>query len=292
MHFGTFLRSFFNSLTNPKYYIDVLNVRLWFSIRFVVLGYLFLTVVATFLFTVIDIPKLQPSLDSFLEAAVRDFPEEQNFKWNGLRLSSNQTSTYALAFPKLPDATDTPPYLLQVNPEVHTSGEISGQSKGGSLFFAGQNQLYVSQPSSGWSNLPLTQLLTTDTFTIDKASLVNSLPKLHQSLQQFVKFLPVAFAVFFLCISFPFQVVNVLLDTIFIYLIVKMFGLPLNLKKVVQISLHITVIAELVNILTANFAGTLPMFTIAFWGYTIIVYWQLRHIKAFPTDEVAHQEKG
>src|SRR5688572_12395798 len=133
----TFVRTFWNSLTNPKYYIDVLNVSLWFSIRFMVMGFLFLTCVAALLFTIIDLPKIKTSLDVFIEKTVQEFPEDRNFSWNGLRLSSNQPETYTLSFPKFPDAGETPQYLLQVNPAVDTKEKIGEHSQGTSLFFIG-----------------------------------------------------------------------------------------------------------------------------------------------------------
>lgn len=113
----------------------------------------------------------------------------------------------------------------------------------------------------------------------------------QERLQSTLRALPFIFMAFFFFILFPFRIFNVLLDTIIIYFMVKMLRLPLGWKKVVQITLHITVAAELLSTLTANFANGLPMFSYAFWAYTGLVYWSLRNIKAVSPIEAERLSK-
>lgn len=287
----TFWRSFLNTLTNPKYYVDVLNAKLRFSLRFTLISYVVMSLLAVVLFSFIDVPKLQTALGSYIDQVVADFPTNQEVSWNGLRLQLSEPEPYALAFPQLPDLQGTPPNLVEINPAVEMAAQISQTSDNKSAFFANQTQLFVSQPGGGWSGTPLTDFLSSSPFVINKQTLVAQQPQLQQQLATGLRLLPLAFLAFFLLVSFPLRMLNVIFDTIFIYVVIRIFGLPMSFKKVVQVSLHVSVAAELITILTANFAAGLPMFTIAFWGYTLIIYWQLRHVKALTLSEVERLNK-
>jgi len=283
---GTFWNTLVNSISNPKYYLDVLNVSSWFTIRFLIASYFLLALMSGVLFVIFDLPKLRSSLTSFLDEAVANFPDQQQISWTGLQLETTQEEPYFLAFPKLPDAQGLPPQLLELNTQVTDINQISQSGKERSLVVAGERQLFVSQPGGGWSDLPLTDILTTDRFTITKESLEAALPSYHRQLQTTLRALPFFFVLLFFLISFPLRVFNVVIDSIVIFFIVRLIGLPLGYKKVAQISLHVTVVAELLTVLTANITRSIPMFSLAFWGYTLFIYWNLRNVKALTPNEV------
>jgi hypothetical protein len=196
-----------------------------------------------------------------------------------------------LKFPELPDLSGNPPLLAQIHPAVTNQKEIPSYSKHPSLLFVGQTEIYVAQPGGEWSTVSLGELLGTQSFSITKDFLQNEASQIRESAQQGTRLLPFIFPLFFFFISFPLRVLNVFLDTIVIYLCVKILGFPLNFKKTFQLSLHICVAAELATILTANFAKGLPMFSIAFWAYVVVVFWNLRHIQALPIDALVDREK-
>ncbi len=288
---STFWNTLVNSLSNPKYYVDVLNVSTWFTIRFLIMSYLLLAVLFGVLFVLFDLPKLRSSTTAFLDEAVTSFPEQQQIDWNGLRLTTTQSEPYFLAFPKLPDAQGLPPQLLELNPQITDVNQISQSGQQRSLMVVGERQLFVGQPGGGWSDLPLTDVLSSDSFTITKDSLQAALPSYQRQLQTTLRALPFVFVLCFFFISFPFRIFNVVIDSILIFFVIRVMGLPLGYKKVAQISLHVTVVAELLTVLTANITRSVPMFSFAFWGYTIFIYWNLRNVKALTANEVERLNK-
>lgn len=287
----TFIKSFIGTLTNPKYYVDVLNVRMWFSVRFLLLSYLVLSLLATVIFTLIDIPKLRQSLSTFITESAQQFPQQGSISWNGLSVEMSGMDKYSLPFPNLPDAVGTPPTLLEVNPSVTDVNQISQSGDERSLVVIGEKTAYLAQPGGGWTDFPLTDLLSSDEFTISKESVTREAPSYQERLQTTLRALPFLFLAFFFFISFPLRLLTVVIDSLLIYFMIKISGLPLTLKKVIQLSMHIMVAAELITILTANFSSDLQMFSLAFWGYTFIIYWNLRHIKALSPIEAERLNK-
>jgi hypothetical protein len=292
MRFSTYFHSLVYSLTQPQYYIDILNAKLRFSIKFLLMSYVFLAIVAGVLFAILDRPKIETAVLQAHQQVIDEFPVDQEITWNGLQFSTNLETTYSIPFPQLPDLTETPPLLLQFNPAVNSTEDIAKYSQKGSFLFVGRSNLFVFQPDNSWSELPLIDLLGTDYSKVTKQTLIHNKAANDEHIRRLSWIASVAFPFFFFFISFPFRFISVLMDTILIFVIIKIFGLPLSFKKTLQISVHIMVAAELLTILTATIATTLPMFALAFWSYTLIVYWVVRNVKILPTDAAADREKG
>ena len=246
---------------------------------------------AAVFFTLLDIPILRHSLTTFITQSTQEFPEAGSISWNGLSMSMSGMERYSLPFPNFPDASGTPPTLLEVNPGITEVNQISQSGDERSLVVIGEKTVFLSQPGGGWTDFPLTDLLSSEEFTISKESVVREAPTYQDRLQTTLRALPFLFLAFFFFVSFPLRLLTVVIDSLLIYFMIKISGLPLTLKKVLQLSMHIMVAAELISILTANFSGGLQMFSLAFWGYTFIIYWNLRHIKALSPIEAERLNK-
>lgn len=285
MRLGTYFRTLVNTLTNPKYYVDVLNVRFWFTTRFLILSYLLLTLINGTLFSLIDIPKLRSSLTSFLNTEAERYPADFVVYWNGQAMALNTGEKYVVPFPKLPDAQGLPPQLLEINPKIKDASEITQTQSEKSLVVFGADRLYLAQPGGGWNSLFFEEVFGADSFSVTKGAIESQLPRYREQLNTTLRAFPFLYSAFFFFISFPFRLLSVVIDSLLIFFMIKISGLPLTLKKVTQISLHIMVAAELITTLTANFGSGLQMFSIAFWLYTFMVYWNLRNIRALTPDE-------
>jgi hypothetical protein len=255
------------------------------------MSYILFTLLATGIFTILDVPKIQVTLESYVSEQIAQFPERHQLDWDGSTLRANFTETYPVPFPALPDLRETPPLLLQINPAVNSDSEIAQHLKQRSFFFAGSTQLFVAQPDSQWSAMPLTEIIQNTPAQITRQTLESQKQTYISYLQSAVRLLPLIFPLFYLIITFPLRLLTVMIDTVILFLCARLMGYPLPLKKTAQISFHIMTVAELVTVLTANFTTELPMFSITFWIYTVIVYWQLRHIQALPIGVVSDQEK-
>lgn len=287
----TFLRTLYNTISSPSYYIDVLNVRFWFSVRFTIVSYLLLALLAAVLFTISDVPILEKSITTYIDEQVDRFPSDHTLAWNGLRLNSTFSETYTLPFPELPNLVNNPPLLLQLNTNVKDVADILTHSEEPSLFFVGERELYLSQLGGEWSSLPLNEILPASESELNKEQLTREKPQYIEVARTNIRRLPMLFPFFFFLVSFPLRMFNILLDTAVIFFTTKLLGYPLPFRKNFQISMHIAIAAELLTILTAQFATGLPMFTLTFWAYTVAVYWKLRHVQILPIDVLVDQDK-
>lgn len=289
----TYWNTLINTLTNPKYYVDILNARLRFTARFVLISYVLLSLLAATLFWALELPMLRETFTNYLSKVTADFPVTQEVQWNGLQTSLTEpTEPVSLPFPQFPDGQGLPPKLVVIDPRIMSVNEIPSQGDAErSMFFVGKHQLYVAQPGGGWSEMSLTDVLSTTPFTISKYSLESSQPEYQEQIGRVLQLLPLAFGLFYFFIAFPLRIFNVIVDTVIIFILVKVLGLPFGFKKVLQISLHAAVAAELISVVTSHFAAGLPMFSLAFWGYIILIYWHLRNVKAFTLNEVGRRDK-
>lgn len=255
------------------------------------MSYILFTLLATALFTVLDVPKIKNTLDSYVSEQVHAFPEEHQLDWDGSTLRTNFTETYSLPFPKLPDLRETPPSLLQLNSAVNNHADIAQHLKQRSFFFVGSTQLFIAQPGGQWSAMPLTEVVQNTPVLLTRQTLEDQKQTYISDVESVVRLLPLVFPVFFFAISFPLRLLTVVIDTIILFLCARLMGFPLPFRKSLQISFHIMTVAELVTVLTAPISTDLPMFSITFWIYTLIVYWHLRHIQALPIGVVFDQDK-
>jgi len=291
MRLETFLKTFASSISNPKYYVDVLNVRMWFTLRFLLCSYVLITLIAAVLFSIVDVPKLRGSLTSFITTGIDQYPKNQTISWNGLMVNMSGSEKYSLAFPNFPDLQNAPAQLLEVNPSITEVTQISQTESQRSLVVIGKQTAYLAQPGGGWSELALTDILTSDTFEITSANLTTDRNMYLDRLNSTLRALPFLFTGFFFFVSLPLRLFSVLIDSILIYFMVRISNIPLSFKKVLQISLHVTVAAELLTVLTANFSQGLQMFSLTFWGYSFLIYWNLRHIKSLKPIETVDLNK-
>jgi hypothetical protein len=255
------------------------------------LSYLLLTFINAAVFTLIDVPKLRSSLTSFLTTEAERFPADVTVHWNGQAMTLSSGEKYVVPFPSFPDAQGLPPQLLEINPQIRDASEITQTQSDKSLIVLGANDLYLAQPGGGWNSLPQAEVFGSDSFSVTKEGLSAKLTSSLEDLNTSLRALPFFYAMFFFFVSLPFRFLSVLIDSLLIFFMIKISGLPLTLKKVLQISLHIMVAAELITTLTANFGSGLQMFSIAFWLYTFIVYWNLRHVRALSPDEAERLHK-
>jgi|GEM_PF-984261 len=292
---NTYLSTLWNTITSPKYYIDILNTKFGFSVRFLLVSYLLLAAVSGVLFALFDAADLQQKVDQSIQKVSTEFPANYSAEWNGLKIvptsTAGATTTLTLPLPALREFQQSPPLLAQLNPTVTSVAEIAAHTQKPSFFFIGNHELYMSQPNDTWKTMPLTALLPTSSFHLDKQAVSQYIPSVQQQVDQSLKLLPFLISIVFFFLTLPLRLISMCLDTLLIYLVVRMTGLPISFKKAVQLSLHIMVVAEIISLLTATVAQDLPMFSLTFWLYTLIVYWQLRHIKALPLNVVGHQDK-
>ncbi len=238
------------------------------------MSYVLLGILAAVLFSLFSIPVYTSQIGNTSLQLENNFPATLKISWDKQQLVTSE-KPLILPYPQFLPSSGLPPTFGVIDPSKSSPNSDS-------FFFVNNNKLFVSAGPSNWSEFPLKELPGFEnSFTIDKSSLPTFVQEWKsaalQTLQAMPFFVPFAY-IFFLPVIRLFQI---LLDSLLIFLILRLANRKFSYQKIYQISLHITVVAETIRVLTDHLLGAsnLPMFSLAFWGYFMIVFFQLRKVR-------------
>ncbi len=282
MKIRTYLKSLLNTIASPIYYVDVLNAPFSFSVKFFLVSYLLLTVLATSLFTTLDVPKYQTIFDQTITQLEQNFPPGLSFSWNGSVLTSTLIQPLQLPFPEDIPRQGQPTHLLTIAPLANSLSEIKGLNPD-SLLAIGKTSIYAYNKNGKWTELSLTNTPGFDqAFVLDKSSLPTFTSKWKELYAEVSSLVTILFPVIFFFGIGAARLFSIVINGVFIFFLLRLVGKGLPYKKVIQISLHIVIVAELIDVLTSHFViqDQLNMYGLAFWAYLIVVLASLWNVKS------------
>src|SRR5258708_5686507 len=95
----TYLRTLINTFSSAQYYRDILNAPFTFSLRFFVLSYIFIGIIAAILFASVDVPRYQQIANASLQELQSSYPSDLKLSWNGDALSSSAQQPLTVPYP-------------------------------------------------------------------------------------------------------------------------------------------------------------------------------------------------
>ena len=279
----TYWHVLFNSSTLPSYYLAILNTKLKFSLRFFLVSYVLLSVLATILFATIQVPHWETQLKSSAQEAATNFPNDLKIMWDGKMLSSTNKQPLAISYPHAFPHENLPSTFAYLDTTTDSLDAVNHKTQANALFVITQHHLYVNGAEKSSSNLELNQVYGFEKpFTVTKTTIggyaQNVSSFIQQALEGAIIFYPFGFFVLMVIT----RLFSLLLDSVLIFYVLRLFQKPFPYWKIYQVSLHICVVAEFVELLTTRFipSNQLPMFALAFWGYAIFIFSNLRNVKA------------
>src|ERR1700690_2872459 len=96
----TYLHTFFNTLASPRYYIEILNLKMSFSWRFFLMSYFLLSILSTIFFITMDIPVWQKTATAFAQEIQTNYPDSLEFHWDGAVLTTKPNQPLNIPYPK------------------------------------------------------------------------------------------------------------------------------------------------------------------------------------------------
>ncbi len=273
MKIRTFLQAFWRTFTSVEYYVDVLNAKLGFSIRFFLMSYVLLGIFSAVLFYFFDTPRLLQHLDTDFAHIQQNYPSDLKINWDGQKLSLTPTQVLSLPYPTaFPFPTDTfPSTFAVIDPQV-------SQPNKESFVFINDKKIFLSEGAGQWSDFPLNNFPQFDKpFSITKDSLPNQMTTWKTAAQESMTFFALIYPIFFIPITIIGNLFSVLIYSAIAFYILRFTANRLAYWKIFQVALHISVAAETVNILITHFLpqNELPMYALAFWSYFLLIMWQL-----------------
>src|SRR5579859_4575081 len=95
----TYWHVLLNTFTLPAYYLAILNTKLKFSLRFFLMSYVLLSLLATVLFATVQVPRWDAQLRSSAQEATTNFPNDLRIVWDGKMLGSTNKQPLAISYP-------------------------------------------------------------------------------------------------------------------------------------------------------------------------------------------------
>ncbi len=284
MKLKTYFRSLINTFTAPSYYVDILNARLSFSIRFFLISYVFLSLIATLFFFTFDVPFFKAKLHSATAELVHHFPDNLQISWNLHQLSSTSAEPVEIEYPSFVPHDQLSSVLGYIDTSTSSVEEVLPKTAHSSLFIATRDQVFISNSDKEWSGLPYTQVPGFNKpFQINK----QNIESMTQSILNFIDRSLSAIAIFMPFVFFLFLVIGgvfaALTNSILIFFVLRLLMRKrFGYWKAFQLSLHFCVVAELVSMITARLFpnNDLSMFSLAFWGYAIIILYSFRNLQS------------
>lgn len=275
-----FLKTFQNgvvqSFTDLNYYVDVLNAPVKFSLKLVVFFYFIVGVISGVHFWVVNTPKYNDQIDHTVGEIREYYPTDWKFEWDGTSLHSFPEEIKTINFPSAMPQSETLPESLAI---VDTTTDTPPDNIP-ALIYVNTNTLYVNSLSGFWSDLPLTELLGNEEFSIDREKVIAELPNAERQVKSSLSVAPVFITAGMSIGLFVVRLISLLFDVIIIHFILSMMKKPLPYKKVFQLSLHILIPVEVIQQLTNLIYPSLdlPMFTISFWTITTLILFHFRNL--------------
>jgi hypothetical protein len=245
----TFIRAFFQSTTNPSYYSDILKAPMKFSIKYVLLLTLFLTLIGTVALSIQATRAIQ-SLNLQIDKQGRTlFPPELVIKIENGHLSTNHKGPLVITLPLGSDPTRN----ILIDPD----GKESDMSKGGAYILANKDALFFH--SEGTTRTYSYKDLEIKNVTINQVIF-------HQALsitKHYLSILPQVLPAILFVTLFILILVVILLKTLFYslitYIIIKIMSVTLGYKKAFQITAHAITPILLLQILEMGFGFVIPI---------------------------------
>jgi hypothetical protein len=173
----TFLHTFWQTISSPRYYLDILNAPLTFSARFFLMSYVLLSIVATGLFVFVDMPRIKQRTDQAIGEFQQHFPEDLEVRWTGEELQTNASSPATVRYPSFIDSKDLPANFGYVLPTVTEADQLAEKLPTSAWWAITPQKLFVSDRTGNWSEIPLKDLSDIDTpFSLTKSSLPSFIP--------------------------------------------------------------------------------------------------------------------
>lgn len=281
MHPRTFILTLWGSLSSAAFYGSILRRSVWFSVRFVVIACLILGLLKAVDFNLRSIPQLQAQTTQLLARLEQEYPADLVFSWDMSTLSWQPPTTLSVPYP--PEVSlnreGLPPVLAQFSPQEGDPSTLLTELPQRSLMLITPSTLYILNAGESWNTLPFTEVPGFESaFTISRDTLGDYLTYWQTLIAQTIQVLQIGSFVVFPLFTVIRLLVNSVIDATIFYFLIQLSGPRWRWSKVWQLTLHIVVVALLLETLIHWLlpSSTFPIFTITSWGLFVYLVLMLK----------------
>ena len=240
-----------------------------------------LSLLATGLFVTVDTPFLKQKVQQGLAELQQNYPTDLQISWDQKVLTSTATQPITVKYPSFFHPDTLPENFGYIDTQASSVDDVFKKVDGKSFFVVTKDQAYVSDDQTTWSNLPLNEMAGFDhSFTITKQNLPDFITTWQQQLSDMLSALAFVYPIGYFVISTSAHLLGLLINSLFAFYILRLLRRRFAYIKIFQIFLHVSVIAEFVQLIAAHLfpQSGLPMYTITFWGFALVIFHGLKHV--------------
>jgi len=269
----TFFLTYYQTISNPMYYNDVIKARFSFSLKYFFVFYFLLSILGSLVFTLRTKPLLERLVSSTVTDLESSYPEDLvlEFTKDSLAVSGVEEPfsfpfSSALETEALSEEYDSF-IAIDTQSQDNRAAMVTLNSKDFTLLYPdGRKQ------TTNYSDIE-------PNVTLTKSLVREQLPVIQAAIQEIFTVLP--FVIFFINAVFtPLLMLGVLLILSgFVYLAIQFGKREISYKKVYQLSLHTITFAETAGFLQRVLFWKLnvpSIFMMAFFGATLLAIWNMK----------------
>ena len=268
-----------STLTQPDYYLEILNQNVWSSVKFLLISYLLIGLLVSLIIVQVDIPKYQSQFAQAMEELKTNYPPRLEIKWENNQLTTNSPEPVKVNYPSVVE----PKYRLQenlalINPQLDTPGENEP-----AFFIFSQDKLWFQDNAQSWNQLPLTAIPGfQNPLVINHQSLDTVIQGWQQTVTSILTKLKFLVPIFFPVLLLLSRLIANIIDVLLIFLMSRISFRKFSFPKIWQISLHVMVVAEIVSQITGYLYPhlNLQMYSITYWVWFAAVLFKLKNVQA------------
>ncbi|MBT3249311.1 MAG: hypothetical protein HN846_00250 [Candidatus Pacebacteria bacterium] len=293
MRLKTYWHILSNLLTSPKYYLEILQTNFWLSFRFFAISMLILGITLALKINSRIIPNLQNQLNKTLDEVLINYPADLEITWDEDHLKYSIDKPLAISYPSfIEKEPQLPPFFGYLIPRDISIENLSEELVDESMFIISTQNLFINNLQGVWASNSLTDILPQGEIAINKDTIIDLTPKAKQELENLIlatkqlSFIIVPFGLIALRFWMSF------LEAILLLLFFKLNRLDFSFKKIIQLSLYLMVVAEIITQLTSwIYPDTqVSMLAPSYWIIFSYIFWTQR--KKFSKSNIipTHQE--
>ncbi|PIR59431.1 MAG: hypothetical protein COU69_00330 [Candidatus Pacebacteria bacterium CG10_big_fil_rev_8_21_14_0_10_56_10] len=260
------------SLSSAASYSRLARLRWTEALGFVVVSYLLLGLVAGARFAVVTAPSWSQFSLAVGQQFQQAFPESTTLSWDEGRLKTEPPAVIKVPFPlsAVPLVLEPVSRRLDSLAVIDTS-RSDGLATASALVVLSADQILIKDQLGAQRSLGLDTVLGEQAWSVTSGSLGQAVNTWTAQVMMVTPVLRAGGVVVLPLLLLPFRLVTSLLDLVLAYVLVLLLSLGLSRREIIQLLLHVMVVAELVAQLTVwAFApqlvrAGLPVFVVAFW---------------------------
>lgn len=283
----TYLNTLKKTLTQPSYYAETMKVRFWFVFRFFLMSMILLGLAAAFRFNQRLIPQLKTDFSQTIQEFKNNYPPDLTLTWTGQEITTSSSEPIRVDYPSFfqqPEVAQLqlPATLAYITDQELTTDQLESNLPTTSWFVVSQDQLFMNDLRQNWTQQSLDIVLPAKQLVLQKDDLNDITQSIqtwfNQTLAMTQKISYGLIPLFLIMTKFW----AALIESLILFLLMKLNRIKLKFKQSLQLSLQITVVAELVVQLSSWLYPQLdwPMFALSYWLVVLYIFWTQRQALA------------